>query len=348
MNQSGYFARISSKLLISLILVNCSTTQNNRNSRSAPHKTVSKTNNSTPYKKRESTSIATVNGRSEREANEIDIDSLYRRFMTPNYQISARDLSDMTLIGKPSSDASLKAAILTLGYTKQFIAEFEAAPLSNQASLSAHLRRHNISLSRTFLINPYLQHHQPFSLLFQALRLSNEPGSTKTDLIAYARRNLEKWQSIKLAANGQEHSDASSLSVSSNLDPSQYHAGDLLLGDLILLQAQKLAEKGRYKSAIGRAAKVPNSDPFFPAAQEKVKYFSNQAVQELRQKAATAFQNSLPVADKSARMAYLEEAKKYLEEALSEFPEADHLSTVRENLAVITRDLTSIDKESTQ
>ena len=70
------------------------------------------------------------------------------------------------------------------------------------------------------------------------------------------------------------------------------------------------------------------------------------AVQDLRQKAARAFQSSLPVVDIKTKAAYLVEAKNYLEEALKEFPAADHLATVRENLAVITRDLQTISEET--
>ena len=134
--------------------------------------------------------------------------------------------------------------------------------------------------------------------------------------------------------------------VSIQVDPSNYLAGDLLYGDSILMQAKKFASKGSFKQAILKARIVKNNDPYYPEAIDKIKFFSNLAVQDLRQKAARAFQSSLPVVDIKTKAAYLVEAKNYLEEALTDFPAADHLTTVKENLAVITKDLETISEET--
>ncbi len=93
-------------------------------------------------------------------------------------------------------------------------------------------------------------------------------------------------------------------------------------------------------------ARIDNRDPFFDQAREKIKIYSNRAVQDLRQKAAQAFQNAMPVADNRAKAAYLKQAKELLEQALKDYPVADQLDTVRDNLAVITRDLSGIDQET--
>ncbi|MCX6130965.1 MAG: hypothetical protein NTX25_18145, partial [Proteobacteria bacterium] len=97
-----------------------------------------------------------------------------------------------------------------------------------------------------------------------------------------------------------------------------------------------------------QAARIENSDPFFDQAKEKIKVYSNRAVQDLRQKAAQAFQNAMPVADDRAKLAYLKQAKDLLELALKEYPTADQLDTVRENLAVITRDLSGLERDTAQ
>jgi lipid II:glycine glycyltransferase (peptidoglycan interpeptide bridge formation enzyme) len=80
-------------------------------------------------------------------------------------------------------------------------------------------------------------------------------------------------------------------------------------------------------------------------AQEKVKEFSNRGVQDLRRKAADAFQNARPVSDPKARASYLQQAKGYLEEALKDYPDATLLPTVRDNLRMITRDLEQLTGE---
>lgn len=106
-----------------------------------------------------------------------------------------------------------------------------------------------------------------------------------------------------------------------------------------LQEAQNLADAGKYQEAIAKASGVSSQSQAHGKAVERVRTFSNQAVQELRMKAAQAFQGSLPISDPKARTAYLERARKFLEEAIKAYPQADQLGTVKENLAVITRDI---------
>lgn len=110
-------------------------------------------------------------------------------------------------------------------------------------------------------------------------------------------------------------------------------------GDSLLTEAQKLAEGGNYQDAIRKAKQIPASSPMSEAAQEKIKEFSNLAVQDLRRKAAQAFRDAMPVTDSRTRAQYLERAKNYLETAIKEYPDATQLPRVRENLRVISRDL---------
>jgi len=91
-------------------------------------------------------------------------------------------------------------------------------------------------------------------------------------------------------------------------------------------------------------ARIPATSPEFPEAQSQLKTTSNTAVQELRRKAAAAYQNSLPVSDIETRKSYLNEAKKYLETALTDFPAADLKSTVKDNLEKIVIQLNELQK----
>ena len=109
--------------------------------------------------------------------------------------------------------------------------------------------------------------------------------------------------------------------------------------DSALQEAQNLADAGRYQEAIAKAQGVSAQSAAHSKAQDRVRAISNRAVQELRMKAAQAFQGSLPISDPKARTAYLERARKFLEEAIKAYPQADQLGTVKENLAVITRDI---------
>lgn len=116
--------------------------------------------------------------------------------------------------------------------------------------------------------------------------------------------------------------------------------------DAALSEAQNLADAGKYQEAIAKASGITSSSAAYPKAQDRIKTFANRAVQELRMKAAQAFQGSLPISDPKARTAYLERARKFLEEAIKTYPQADQLGTVKENLAVITRDIEKMKDET--
>lgn len=122
---------------------------------------------------------------------------------------------------------------------------------------------------------------------------------------------------------------------------------DLMGSDTLLIAAQKLADKRDYKSALDHVSRIKKDDPYYAQAQEKQKQYSNRAVKDLRAKAAEAFSNSAPLNDTKAKATYLKQAKNYLEQALKDYPLADQLDTVRENLEAVNHDLESLDKSGT-
>ncbi|SMF55436.1 hypothetical protein [Pseudobacteriovorax antillogorgiicola] len=289
-------------------------------------------------------------------------EALFSSLLVLDQRITDDELGEMSRINTPPAPRSFAEAILTLGNLKfvqrsaaDSVASSQATDEANSASSAPKLltiqeqfNRTDINLFDSLKENPYLQSLQVFQIVQATLAVSGDSERYREGVAEVLGSRIAMWQAFAdqfQQTVPKEDGEDSLRQVASPVDPSQYRAADLLLGDTILLQAQKLAEKGQFKSAVGRASRVTSVDPFYPAAQEKIKYFSNLAVQELRQKAAQAFQSSLPVVDIKTKAAYLVEAKKYLEEALSDFPAADHLTTVRENLAVITRDLESIDQD---
>ena len=112
-----------------------------------------------------------------------------------------------------------------------------------------------------------------------------------------------------------------------------------------MASAQQMADNGQFKQAVDQARKIGTGDPSYPQAKEKIKTFSNQAVQSLRQKAAQAFQNAMPATDIGVKSAYLEQARLYLQQALTDFPDADSLDTVKENLNIITKDIERLESQ---
>jgi outer membrane protein assembly factor BamD (BamD/ComL family) len=109
-----------------------------------------------------------------------------------------------------------------------------------------------------------------------------------------------------------------------------------------LREAQSLIDRASYQEAIQRLQLFTQDNPFYPLAVDKAKIAKNLAVHDLRKKAATAFESSLPVGDPKAKNAYLKEAEGYLEQAITLYPDAEQIETVKENLNVIKKNLAQL------
>jgi tetratricopeptide (TPR) repeat protein len=125
--------------------------------------------------------------------------------------------------------------------------------------------------------------------------------------------------------------------------PALPYNSDVFKGDETELRGvQALMDQGNYQEAVKRLGQFKADSPFYAAALEKTKTAKNLAVQDLRKKAATAFQSSLPVNDPKAKVVYLAEAQGYLEQALSLYPDAEQIETVKQNLNVIKKNLAQV------
>jgi hypothetical protein len=238
-----------------------------------------------------------------------------------------------------------------------------AAPNTNQPSMEKQFRDLNIDLVTSFHQNTHLKNLPTLALVKTLLEQTSNSPAFQNGMQTMLDEEAQKWASLQKTVKPEEQPAAetpgtaapveTTASTPASLEPGlstpgEVHTGpaDLKRSDAILMQSQRLADKGDFKQAIDFAARIDNRDPFFDQAKEKIKVYSNRAVQDLRQKAAQAFQNAMPVADNRAKAAYLKQAKDLLEQALKDYPVADQLDTVRDNLAVITRDLSGIDQET--
>jgi hypothetical protein len=195
--------------------------------------------------------------------------------------------------------------------------------------------------------NPFLQsasvHRQ---VVTAASRPGNSEGFTQALRNATARQ-VDLWKAIAGdIGNIPETPVAAPETVSTPeaVDPNAPPPSltDLRSGDDVIAEAEALASRGEFEQAVGLLSSVDGASPMYPMAQERLKTVSNRAVQDLRRQAAIAFQTAAPLTDPKSRAVYLEQAKTLLETALAKYPAADQLPTVRENLAVISRDLARI------
>ncbi len=286
----------------------------------------------------------------QQSSGKVNQTELLHRLLVYNPQLEEEETLDWLQLLKKEEKNSLEKAVVYLGVISKV-----SIPEQNSMNLEQQLHTINLDITALLQHNPYLQPISVADRTINYLKETDDSPEFKRQVLQVFEAKAQSWTQLwktvinsgdtlpQIQQQPESIAEVEPLTLKiTHVPPESYHAADLLLGDSILLKAKKLAEKGSYKLAIRQANMVPQADPFFPEAQEKIKYFSNLAVQDLRQKAAKAFQSSLPVHDFKTKTAYLEAAKKYLEEALTDYPAADHLKTVQENLAVITRDLTNI------
>ena len=225
-------------------------------------------------------------------------------------------------------------------------------------SLERRLGDKQVQLVQSLQKNMLLRSHRVFHLVQKALSVTDNSEAYAKELNQLIVDEASQWAQLlpkSPMAPTVPAEAAQSLPVAAEapLDKDEQTRGmtPLVLSpnsqqpEGILASAQQLADNGQFKQAVDQARKIAVGDPAYNAAKEKINTFSNQAVQSLRQKAAQAFQNAMPAADAAVKSAYLEQARAYLQQALSDFPEADSLDTVKENLAVITKDVERIDTQ---
>ncbi len=136
------------------------------------------------------------------------------------------------------------------------------------------------------------------------------------------------------AANDPSNSTQQNAMTEENAEP-LYLSPD----DQDLAAIQRLIDEGETNLALKKLRQIPKSSPMYAGARSKLKQISQQHVRELRAKAAQAYQNALPVADRDLKITYLEEARKYLEQALKTYGDSDDSDTIRSNLSLITDEI---------
>jgi hypothetical protein len=226
----------------------------------------------------------------------------------------------------------------------------------NGAAMEKMARERGLNLIDALSENIWLKSAAVARRVYQATKVTSDAEDFKRDLIATISREAAKWNNLVNDIGGISEptpgviSTAPGIATQDNLAPLPQdlpppNPADLRGGDAVLAEAQSLADRGNFQAAIKKAATVSPTSPMHANAQEKIRDFSNLAVQDLRRKAAQSFQSAMPITDVNIRAQYLEQAKQYLEQAIKEYPQATQLPTVRDNLRVISRDLDKLQAE---
>lgn len=264
---------------------------------------------------------------------------------------------------------SVSEAVITIGILRSVInppgsvirPSFEEQDLTNGTtgakaanepkgpSISKLFKEKNVDLADALAENPLLGSYSVAAMVRQALIMGSDDTDYQNEIVNIIRKTAEKWAELNQSFGGAEIKEKEVLEPKMMTDTygNVYDANAPKNGDESTVdEAQKLADAGKLQEAIKTASTIGSGHPSYPLAQERIKEYSNQAVQNLRKKAAAAFQSAMPITDVKVRAQYLRQAKTFLEDAIKNFPEASQLPTVRDNLRVISRDLEKLETES--
>ncbi len=254
---------------------------------------------------------------------------------------------------------SLEEAALCLSVLRSCLMHAEEA-----CDLAAIAQSKQLDLTTALKENFYLKNIAAQHLAFQAIEGGVKDNRELHDtLLAVLDANVKAWTPLAQeleaktsAVDVAKAEEPNKEEASSNNDTAaeaplveEEKAKSLPFGphefnneEQLLEHAKDLVAQSKFKEAVELLRKVEAQSVYYSTAQERLHESCNLAVQTLRQNAAKAFQNSLPVAEPKARQAYLKEAESFLQQALELYPEADQIATVQQNLTVIRKNLESL------
>ena len=275
--------------------------------------------------------------------------SFFRRIARPNSPFGESDRKYiMEGLPKGPESGSVAEAALVAGVIRAVLNPPPASAAATQAqamSLEAMCLDRRLDLPTALNDNTLLQRSDLAGQILKALQVLPVSDSFKTAVLAALKKQALSWSDVNLAILALEPAPLPGI-ASSETSPSAPAAAPQPNDknyDGLLWEAQSLADKGDYRAAVKKAGEVPEGHPLKAKSQEKVRDYSNQAVQDLRRKAALAFQSALPVSDIKTKSGYLKQAKTFLEDAIKNFPDATQLPTVQDNLRVISADLEKLE-----
>lgn len=247
--------------------------------------------------------------------------------------------------------SSLEEAILVLNLVHNFMAShlelqsehnfeipFEEPKAVSLAELSA---LYNIDLIEQIENNTFLQTLEVYLLLLRLREFFSQDPSDKL-LLASIEDRFTYYREFVRMAELALRSDGSSKSFP--LPPAVIE-DKRSETEKILEEVEDLLSMNKYHEAVTLLQKVPEEDSSYEFAQQKILLTTRKAIEELRKKAALAYQNANQIdTDFQARESYLLQARKFLQTALERYPDAEQISRVKMNLKVIEDNLGFLNK----
>ncbi len=298
--------------------------------------------------------------------------NFFRSHVNADSAFGDEDIYFLSTIPKSPETGSVSEAVLTIGILRSVInplantikPTFEEQDLNNGGnaagtakpaveatapSIEKLFKDQKIDLADALSENPLLASWSVATMVRQALVAGSDTPDYQNEIVNILKATAAKWSQLNQGLGGKDPTEAPTHEPKMMTDTygNVYDANAPTNGDdSTIAEAQKLADAGKWQEGIKLASSVGKDHPSYPLAQERIKDYSNKAVQVLRKKAAAAFQSAIPITDAKTRAQYLRQAKTYLEDAIKNYPQASQLPTVRDNLRVISRDLDQLETEA--
>ena len=309
----------------------------------------------------------------EPESREPTRSEFFSKILQPNYKLSEEDQAYIEQLNQHSLDpTSLATAISIIGLFKTCLNQVEnnepntmfleedlqteemrlnATPTENEC-LSSQVSRVPVDMRTALSENSYLRSHATFLIFNDVATLAGSSNPLREQLLDHIHREERKW--LDLISAKQRLNQQKPQAEIPNLEkkpqvapPLEFSALESETGFAIIDKAQDLIDQNRFQDAIRLLKRVKEDEMIFSEASAKVKEASNLAISNLRKQAAKSFQNAITIRDPQAKQNYLEEAQKMLRIAVTQFPLADQIGTVRENLKIIEQNIASLSQQLT-
>lgn len=256
----------------------------------------------------------------------VDMTSWWLDYLRTNQLASQAQELLLKQSNTPPRPNSLTEAMLTIAVLNR--------ATSSRVMVQELASQLNFDILQAVKSNPFLNY--PQFLLFVSGTISRPVGDEKfhQTLEKILQAKLKGYRDTLDTIDAQLTAPTAQIAMIQAIDSDLFRSGDNLV-----LEADALASHGKYQQALAILTTIDRRSPLVQIAQEKRIDISNQAVQDLRKKAALAFQKAGPISDRRTREAYLQEAHNYLKQALTLYPQAENLNVVKDNLTTIARDL---------
>lgn len=217
------------------------------------------------------------------------------------------------------------------------------SPVSSHLSeLVAYMQEYDIELLSEVQSNFYLKQLDAFKALKQGVSLI----SPEETMLNAEERELVSSLGISTSDSGELAQDAGESIEGVATKDAKIDMTAFVNDDEKLAKAQKLGKQGKLSDAIDILSSIEAESALFDPAQALLKSFSDKGVQDLRRRAAQAFQSALPLTKTLDQLEYFKTAKNYLEEAKIKFPDSTQISIVDNNLKMINRKIEQSQTES--